>query len=83
MESGISFYDICTEFFSDREEVSAAAFYRELFPAGTFEERVGHKVEYEKTEKGNGFIVYTIGEGVLCGVKGGELTPPKLWYNFP
>ena len=28
---------------------SAAAFYRDLFPAGTFEERVGHKVEYEKT----------------------------------
>lgn len=42
---------------------SAAAFYRDLFPAGTFEERVGHKVEYEKTEKGNGFIVYTIGDG--------------------
>lgn len=38
---------------------SAADFYRDMFPAGTFEDRVGHKFEYEKTNKGNGFIVYT------------------------
>lgn len=41
---------------------AAAEFYRDLFPVGTFEERVGYKDEYEKTEKGNGFIVYTVGE---------------------
>ena len=41
---------------------SSAAFYRDLFPVGTFEERVGKKAAYEKTEKGNGFIVYTVGE---------------------
>ena len=42
---------------------SAADFYRDLFPKGTFEERVGFKYDYEKTNKGNGFIVYTVGEG--------------------
>lgn len=41
---------------------SAADFYRDLFPVGTFEKRVGFKSEYEKTNKGNGFIVYTVGE---------------------
>lgn len=41
----------------------AAEFYRDLFPEGTFEERVGHKFDYEKTNRGNGFIVYTVGEG--------------------
>ena len=40
---------------------SASEFYRDLFPVGTFEERVGHQEEYEKTNKGNGFIVYTPG----------------------
>lgn len=29
-----SFYDICTEFFKARKEISAADFYRELFPLG-------------------------------------------------
>lgn len=38
---------------------SASEFYRDLFPVGTFENRVGHQEEYEKTNKGNGFIVYT------------------------
>lgn len=38
---------------------SASEFYRDLFPVGTFEDRVGHQEEYEKTNKGNGFIVYT------------------------
>lgn len=41
---------------------SASEFYRDLFPVGSFEERVGRKDCYEKTEKGNGFIVYTVGE---------------------
>ncbi|MBP5435422.1 hypothetical protein J6Z39_06350 [bacterium] len=41
---------------------SASAFYRDLFPEGTFENRVGFKFDYEKTNKGNGFIVYTEGE---------------------
>lgn len=35
----MSFYDICTEFFKDFEEVSAAAFYRELFPKGELQKR--------------------------------------------
>lgn len=43
-------------------EVPAAEFYRDMFPAGTFENRVGWKDNYEKTNKGNGFIVYTEGE---------------------
>lgn len=38
---------------------SASEFYRDMFPAGTFENRVGRKDNYEKTNKGNGFIVYT------------------------
>jgi hypothetical protein len=33
------FYDICTEFFKNYEEVSAAAFYRELFPKGELQKR--------------------------------------------
>lgn len=35
----MSFYDICTNFFKDKEEVSAAAFYRELFPEGELQRR--------------------------------------------
>ena len=35
----MSFYDVCTEFFKDFEEVSAAAFYRELFPKGELQKR--------------------------------------------
>ena len=38
---------------------SAAAFYRDLFPLGTFEEQLGKQDTYPKTNKGNGFIVYT------------------------
>lgn len=41
---------------------SAADFYRDMFPAGTFENRVGRKDVYDKTNQGNGFIVYTEGE---------------------
>lgn len=41
---------------------SASEFYRDIFPKGTFEDRVGHQAEYEKTNKGNGIIVYTVGE---------------------
>ena len=44
------------------KSASASEFYRDLFPAGSFENRVGHKDNYEKTNKGNGFIVYTVGE---------------------
>lgn len=47
------------EEFYNFKSVSAAEFYRDLFPEGTFENRVGHKDNYEKTNKGNGFIVYT------------------------
>lgn len=39
-------------------EISSQNFYRELFPAGTFEDRVGYHEEYEHTGKGNGFLVY-------------------------
>lgn len=43
----MTFYDICTEFFSDREEVSAAAFYRELFPKGELQRRdESHNYKY-------------------------------------
>lgn len=38
---------------------SATAFYRDLFPLGTFEEQLGKQDIYPKTNKGNGFIVYT------------------------
>jgi len=40
------------------EEITPKDFYRELFPAGTFEIEVGHQEEYEHTGKGNGFLVY-------------------------
>ena len=43
----MTFYDVCTEFFSDREEVSAAAFYRELFPKGELQRRdESHNYKY-------------------------------------
>lgn len=41
---------------------SAEQFYRDLFPVGTFENRVGYQENYEKTNKGNGFVVYSEGE---------------------
>lgn len=47
MELEKSFYDICTDFFKDREEVSAAAFYRELFPEGELQRRdESHNYKY-------------------------------------
>lgn len=41
---------------------SASEFYRDIFPVGSFETRVGYQENYEKTNLGNGFIVYTLGE---------------------
>ena len=41
---------------------TASEFYRVLFPVGTFETRVGYQEHYEKTDKGNGFVVFTVGE---------------------
>lgn len=41
---------------------SASEFYRDIFPAGSFEKRVGYQENYEKTNLGNGFIVYTLDE---------------------
>lgn len=41
---------------------SASEFYRDIFPVGSFEKRVGYQENYEKTNLGNGFIVYTLGE---------------------
>lgn len=41
---------------------SASEFYRDLFPVGTFEKELGKLEEYPKTNKGNGFIVYTVSE---------------------
>lgn len=38
---------------------SASEFYRDLFPVGTFENKMGKLDDYPKTNKGNGFIVYT------------------------
>lgn len=38
---------------------SSSEFYRELFPLGSFEKRLGKLAEYPKTNIGNGFIVYT------------------------
>jgi hypothetical protein len=46
--------------FWDFKTASAAEFYRDIFPEGTFEVCVGYQKEYEKTNKGNGFIVYTV-----------------------
>ena len=42
--------------------VSAEEFYRDLFPLGTFEQRMGKMDEYPVTKKGNGIVVYTEGE---------------------
>lgn len=41
---------------------SASEFYRDLFPTGSFENRVGYQENYDHTNLGNGFIVYTLGE---------------------
>lgn len=41
---------------------SASEFYRDIFPVGSFEKRVGYQENYEKTNLGNGFIVYTLDE---------------------
>ncbi|MBQ1198088.1 MAG: hypothetical protein IIX47_05750, partial [Spirochaetaceae bacterium] len=41
---------------------SASEFYRDLFPIGTFENELGKLDEYPKTNKGNGFIVYTVSD---------------------
>lgn len=35
----MSLYDVCTDFFKNYEEVSAADFYRELFPKGELQKR--------------------------------------------
>ena len=40
------------------QQISADDFYRDLFPEGSFENCVGYQENYEKTNKGNGFIVY-------------------------
>lgn len=45
------------------EEISSEEFYRDLFPAGTFEDCVGYHEEYEHTGKGNGFLVYEKPDG--------------------
>lgn len=38
---------------------SSADFYRDIFPAGSFENRLGKLDSYPNTRLGNGFIVYT------------------------
>lgn len=64
MELEKSFYDICTDFFKDREEVSAAAFYRELFPEGELQRREeSHNYKYNAIacEISNPVRRYTLG----------------------
>ena len=46
----------------DFKIVYAPDFYRDVFPFGSFEERMGFLVDYPKTNKGNGFLVYTTSE---------------------
>lgn len=38
---------------------SSADFYRDIFPAGSFETRMGKLDNYPNTRKGNGFVVFT------------------------
>lgn len=45
------------------QKASASEFYRDLFPVGSFEIEMGKMDEYPKTNKGNGFIVYTLPDG--------------------
>ena len=41
------------------KKTSAADFYRDIFPVGSFENELGKMEVYPTTKKGNGFIVYT------------------------
>lgn len=64
------FYEICTEFFENFDEISAAAFYRELFPKGELQKRFETKnwkynaiaCEICKTAKGYKTKRYTVGD---------------------
>ena len=44
-------------------EVKFSEFYRDIFPAGSFEKEAGKMDDYERTGKGNGFIVYEMEDG--------------------
>ena len=44
-------------------EVKFSEFYRDIFPAGSFESEAGKMDDYERTGKGNGFIVYELEDG--------------------
>lgn len=62
-----SFYDICTEFFKDKTEISAAAFYRELFPVGELQSR-----EESNNFKYNAIFVETV--NTANGIRGRRFT---------
>lgn len=49
----------------DFKVVYAADFYRDLFPFGSFEEKMGKMESYPKTNKGNGFLVFKTDEGKM------------------
>lgn len=59
----MSKYEEKEQFLSRFPEVSSSAFYRDLFPVGTFEDEVGSQETYTHTGKGNGFIVYETEDG--------------------
>lgn len=67
-----SFYDICTEFFNDKKEISAADFYRELFPLGELQEKNEsgnfkyNAIFVETVNTKNGFRGrrFTVGDGL-------------------
>lgn len=44
-------------------EVKFSEFYRDIFPEGSFEAEAGKMDDYERTGKGNGFIVYEMEDG--------------------
>lgn len=64
---GDSFYDVCTEYFKDREEVPALSFYRELFPEGELQRREeSHNFKYNAIacEIGAHVKRFSLGDGL-------------------
>ena len=47
------------------KRICSADFYRDIFPFGSFEEKLGRLDDYPKTNKGNGFLVYKTDDGKM------------------
>lgn len=56
-------YDEKEKWLQQFPEVKFSEFYRDIFPEGSFEAEAGKMDDYERTGKGNGFIVYEMEDG--------------------